>query len=405
MKIGIEVQRLFRKKRYGIEVAAAEWISKLTAIDSSNEYILFTSQRGKLPGNPNNSSLSVQSLPGKVFVDFEQGYLPLASWRGRIDLLHCTGNTAPYFCPVPLVQTLHDTIFMDPATSAQDPWYRRVGNIYRRKLVPMITSRSEAIITVSEYVKNKIVNELGIDGNKIYVIYNGLNEQRFRVQDDPMALEHVRCRYALPPAFILYLGNETMRKNPERTLEAYCQYVAKSDAPLPLVTPGLSRHFIRRKLSKLNALQNETYVTTPGYIRDEDLPGVYSMSRMFLFPSLAEGFGMPVIEAMACGTPVITSHTTSLPEIAGDAAWFVNPYNPGEIAEALLLLEKETELRKEKIQRGLVHARRFSWTKAAEQILEVYHRVHYTNWLKNNHRTIPSQTESSWPVIPPTVAG
>jgi glycosyltransferase involved in cell wall biosynthesis len=374
MKIGIEVQRLFRKKKYGIETSSLELIKKLQQLDSKFEFVVFVkddTDRACLSESPN---LKIHTVAGRMFADFEQVFLPLAARSEKIDLLHCTGNTTPYFSPVPIVQTLHDIIFMDPIPR-NDTWYQRFGNQYRRNLVPLVSDRSSAIITVSQYEKERIVSRLGVDEKKIEVIYNGINEKHFHVFHDPAAVKRVRYKYNLPPNFILFLGNPAVRKNPLGVIEAYVMYATKTENPLPIVTPGLSQKYISHVLRQLNATYDPAKFITPGYINDEDLPCVYGISELFLFPSLSEGFGMPVIEAMACGTPVITSKISCMPEIAGDAALLVDPMSAPSIADGLLRLTENPYLRAEKIQEGLLNAKRFSWTNTAERVLRVYERV------------------------------
>ena len=374
MKIGIEVQRLFRKKKYGIEISSLELIKKLQLAEPKHEFVLFASNDIDRECFKESENFKVETLGGEYFADFEQLYLPLAAKRQKIDLLHCTGNTTPYFSPVPIVQTLHDIIFMDPIPR-NDSLYQRLGNHYRRKLVPLVTARSAAVITVSNYEKERIISRLGIDENKIEVIYNGINEEHFKIHSDKTILDRVRATYNLPEDFILFLGNPAARKNPLGVIEAYMMYASKVENPLPLVTPGLTQKYIINALRDLNAEYDDSRFISPGYIKEEDLPYVYNLSSVFLFPSLSEGFGMPVIEAMACGTPVITSKISSMPEISGDAALLVDPLSPPSIADALLHLHNNEDLQNEKIEDGLLNAKRFSWSITAEKVIGVYEKV------------------------------
>ncbi len=374
MKIGIEVQRLFRNKKFGIETSSLELIKSLRNLEPAYQYVLFAKadvdQRCLAPSD----NLSVKLIGGKLFADFEQFYLPVAAGREHVDILHCTGNTTPFFSPVPVIQTLHDVIFMDPI-STDDSLYQRIGNHYRRRIVPLVTPRSKAVITVSQYEKQRIIQRLGIDRNKIHVIYNGINEQHFNNSFKGDRKLAVRIRYNLPETFIFFLGNDATRKNPERVIEAYIQYSSQVNNPIPLVTPGLSDKFITDRLHKFNALNKRHLFIIPGYIHDEDLPVMYGMCKVFLFPSLSEGFGMPLIEAMACGAPAITSSASCLPEIAGSAAVLVDPYNVGELASAIRSLTTNDNLRNKMITAGLANARRFSWKRTAEKVLNLYEAV------------------------------
>ncbi|HEY0741891.1 MAG TPA: glycosyltransferase family 1 protein [Chryseosolibacter sp.] len=374
MKIGIEIQRLFRKKKYGIETSSLELIKKMQALDPNFEFVIFASDDKDKSCFTPSEKFKIKTLPGDFFADFEQLSLPIAAKAEKLDLLHCTGNTTPYFSPVPIVQTLHDIIFMDPIPR-NDNLYQRFGNHYRRRLVPLVTPRSEAVITVSHYEKERIISRLSIDERKIEVIYNGINNQHFKICTCTKEQAKIRLDYGLPEKFILFLGNPSFRKNPTGVIEAYAMYSSKVENPLPLVTPGLTDKYVMQALKALNAHYNPALFITPGYIKDEDLPIVYGLSEVFLFPSLSEGFGMPVVEAMACGTPVITSKISSMPEIAGDAALLIDPLSPPSIADALIELLSNEELRQDKIQDGILNAKRFSWDITAEKVLGIYERI------------------------------
>jgi glycosyltransferase involved in cell wall biosynthesis len=374
MKIGIEVQRLFRMKKYGIETSSLELIKKFQELDQDNEYVLFVKDDLDRGCFTESANFKIRKVGGRFFADFEQFFLPIAARNEKVDLLHCTGNTTPYLSSVPIVQTLHDIIFMDPIPR-NDTLYQRLGNQYRRRLVPLVSPRSKALITVSHYEKERIVSRLSVDEKRIHVIYNGINEKHFKVHDNADKFLQVQQYYNIPESFILFLGNPSVRKNPLGVIEAYVMYASKVSHPLPLVTPGLPVKYIQHALHKLNVAYDPNRFISPGYIREEDLPYLYALSKTFLFPSLSEGFGMPIVEAMACGTPVITSKISCMPEIAGDAAMLVDPMSPPSIAEGLIHLLEDPVLRCEKIQDGLVNARRFSWTKTAEQVLGVYHQV------------------------------
>lgn len=374
MKIGIEIQRLFRNKKYGIETSSLALIKKLQSMDTGFEFVIFAKDDEDRNCFTESENFKVKTLGGDFFADFEQIFLPLAAKTEKIDLLHCTGNTTPYFSPVPIVQTLHDIIFMDPIPR-NDNLYQRVGNHYRRRLVPLVTPRSHAVVTVSQYEKDRIVSRLGIDETKIDVVYNGIDTSHFKVATDAKEKMRVKLNYGLPDKFILFLGNPSFRKNPTGVIEAYAMYASKVSNPLPLVTPGLTQKYVAHALKSLNATFDPNLYITPGYIKEEDLPIIYGLSEVFLFPSLSEGFGMPIVEAMACATPVITSKISSMPEIAGDAALLIDPMSPPSIADALMEILGDENFRQQKIKHGIANASRFSWDTTAEKMLSVYERV------------------------------
>jgi glycosyltransferase involved in cell wall biosynthesis len=216
-----------------------------------------------------------------------------------------------------------------------------------------------------------------MDEKKIKVIYNGIDEARFHVAESYSDLREIKERYKLPSKFVLFLGNTAARKNALRVIEAYTLYASKTENPVQIITPGLPEKFITDHLQTLGKIEFAKNFISPGYIRDEDLATLYSLSTVFLYPSLSEGFGMPLVEAMACGTPVITSNISCLPEIAGDAAVLVDPTNTLDIANAIAKLLSNETLRLDKITSGLINAKRFSWTKTAEQVFEVYEKVFF----------------------------
>ena len=263
---------------------------------------------------------------------------------------------------------------MDPIPSS-DTFYQRFGNYYRRFIVPHSVKKSKAIITVSEFEKTRILNRLKIEDDKIHVIYNGVSPI-FNTARNVTKEENVVAKYQLPKEYILFLGNTSVRKNPVRVIEAYLLYLTQDKNPYPIVTPGLNREFITDILKKHNQLKYDYLFITPGYIDRGDLPTLYSLSKLFLFPSLAEGFGMPVIEAMASGTPVITSNTSSLPEISGAAAHLVNPLNVQEIAHSINYILSNWEVQQNLINLGKIQASKFDWKITAEKTLELYEKIH-----------------------------
>lgn len=375
MKIGIEVQRLFRKKRFGIEIAAIELLHELHKIKSNHQFIILAAQNKHENELNDFKNFIIRTVKGKLFFDFEQFFLPVAAKREQLDVLHCTGNTTPLYCSKPIIQTLHDIIFLDPIPKS-DSYYQRYGNLYRRIIVPQACKKSEAIITVSNYEKKRMVERLQIEEKKVHVIHNGVSSI-FEKTVDTEKLKETQIKYSLPDNFILFLGNTSARKNPERVLAAYLDYAKKSTAPLPLVTPGLPHDFILSNLKKNGEIKFINQIHTPGYIDQDDLAHLYSLSKLFLFPSLSEGFGMPLLEAMACGVPVITSNTSALPEIAGNAAKLINPNNTENISDAMREMLERPGLLEDYRDRGLKQVQKFQWKYAAEKTMEIYERVYH----------------------------
>lgn len=375
MKIGIEVQRLFRKERFGIETSALELIHELYKLNTNHSLVVLTKKGANHNLFKDCEEFNLRHVAGKLFVDFEQIFLPIAAGHEKLDILHCTGNTTPIYSPVPIVQTLHDIIFMDPIPKT-DSLYQRFGNYYRRFIVPIVSKKSQAIITVSEHEKHRIIERLQIPENRIHVIHNGINS-RFKKIDDKYILESFTQKYNLPEQYILFIGNNSYRKNPERVLQAFAKYCNKKKPnALALVTPGLSRNYVNEYLKIINEEGVQNHIYTPGYIDSNDLPLLYSCSKLFLFPSLSEGFGMPVLEAMACGVPVITSNISSLPEIANKSAKLIDPNSTEAIEEAIEELLENPGLMADLSAKGLRQAEKFRWNKVAEKTMEIYEQVY-----------------------------
>jgi Glycosyltransferase len=243
-----------------------------------------------------------------------------------VDLFHATEHLLPRFSSVRTVFTLHDLIFLfyPEAHKPLNRWFLTL-------MMPRFLRAADAVIAVSECTKRDAMRLYGLDEAKIRVIYEGVSP-RFRPAS-PEAIAAVRARYNLPECFILYVGTIEPRKNLTALLEAFHHLLATHD--LRLVIVGKKGWLYEGFFRRLRELGLEDRVIFTGYVPDEDLPAIYSAADLFVFPSLYEGFGLPVLEAMACGTPVVCSNTSSLPEVAGDAALLVDPTDVRALAGAI----------------------------------------------------------------------
>lgn len=308
---------------------------------------------------------------GKLW--WEQVALRKVCGAEKVDLLHSPYFASPLVPNVPTVVTIHDVI---PLVL---PNYGRASHVRAyMKLVSAAARRASAILTVSETSKQDIVRILGIPPEQIHVTYNAADSS-LRPICNRSALEGIRDSYGITGDFLLYFGGFDRRKNVERTLLAYRAARDSFHHPCQLVLAGslgLVGHPLypdpRSMILRLG-LEGEVLVT--GRISEEEKPVLYSAAVGFVFPSLYEGFGMPVLEAMACGTPVITSNSSSLPEVAGDAALLVDPTSVEAIAEAMVRVVNDAGLRGELSRRGLQRAAQFSWEASAAKTLEVYRQV------------------------------
>ena len=374
MRIGIEAQRIFRTNKHGMDYVVLQEIRELQKTDTKNEYFVFVapSEDRCLEDTKN---VHVIEIGGNFYPFWEQVTLPKAVKELNLDMLHCTSNTAPIRCKTPLILTLHDIIFLEPRDKSNKSLYQNMGWFYRRFVVPKILKKCKCIITVSNFEKNNIVSKLNIPEERITMIYNGYNEWFKPTQDT----NQVYKKYIDDLGYFFFLGNTDPKKNTERTLIAYSQYLDKSDVKRKLLMADLDKDYLEDIIERNHIENIKNNIVMPGYIVNSDLPYIYNNAFAFLYTSLRESFGIPLLEAMACGTPVITSNTSSMPEIGGKDAIMVNPESPEEIAEKMLLLEKDDQLYKKQEEYGVIRAQLFSWRLTAEQLLNVYEKVYRQN--------------------------
>lgn len=370
MRIGIEAQRIFRKNKHGMDYVVLQEIKELQKMKTRHEYFVFVA-----PDEDHclqdSQNIHVIEIGDDFYPKWEQCALPKAVKDYKIDLLHCTSNTAPLFCKVPLILTLHDIIFLEPRDRMNKSFYQNMGWLYRKMIVPRILKKCRRIITVSNFEKQNIVNKLNIPSEKIQMIYNGYTDW-FRPEQD---IELVYRKYIDAPKYFFFLGNTDPKKNTERTLVAYSKYLEKSDIKRKLLMADLDEEYLNDIILR-NEIENiKEKIVIPGYISNRDLPFIYNNAFAFLYPSLRESFGIPLLEAMACGTPVITSNTSSMPEIGGPDAILINPENPDEITDMMLKLERDPAFYAKQRNVGLQRATLFSWRQTAEQLLRLYEEV------------------------------
>jgi len=380
MRIGIEGQRLFRQKKHGMDMVALELVRNLQSIDQENEYVVFVKPDVDEQVLKETANFRIEKLEGGSYPQWEQVALPRAAKKAGCDMLHCTSNTAPVFTDIPLVVTLHDIIYMESSywkiLNGSGSNYQKFGNIYRKAIVPKVLKKSSRVITVSHFEKNRIGEFFGMKGDhRLTAIYNGVSEH-FKPVTDARELERVKEKYHLPDKYFFFLGNTDPKKNTSGTLKAYSTFVKEHGTEVKFVMLDFDHEELLAILDSIGDRGLMDQIVLTGYVVNTDLPAIYSQCSLFLYPSLRESFGIPMLEAMACGTPVITSNTSSMPEVAGDAARIIDPFNPADISAAMTELMGNRELRNELIRKGISRSGRFSWRQMATEVKSLYEDVY-----------------------------
>jgi len=299
----------------------------------------------------------------------EQLELPKILRAHRIDLLHSPHFMLPLRRACPSVVTIHDVIYL----ACKQDLPSRLGRLYYRGMMAAAVRAADRIITDSEFSKQDIMRHLKIGSSKIDVIYPAVGAEFHRVTDEGR-LQSMRSKYAISGEYVLYAGILKPRKNHAGLLRAFRRLLdAVGDAQLVIAGPKDEAETELRRLAEDLGVTAKVIFT--GFVEECDLPALYSSARLYACPSLYEGFGFTVLEAMACGVPVVCSNQTSLPEVAGDAALYADARSPEQFGRALGQAWHDCKLRNSLVQSGHKNLQRFSWDRAAAQTLAVYHQV------------------------------
>ena len=367
MRIGIDARKLHD---FGIGTYIQNLLRELAKIDRQNEYVLFTRPRDvSVAASLGENFRAVPNRSAHYSIG-EQISIPLAVKREHLDLFHAAHYVLPALTPSKTVVTIHDCIHL------MFPEYlpHHLGYAYARAALYTAAHKSDRIFTVSEQSKRDILKFFKVPPEKIVVTPNAIDERVIA----PPTEEHVtqtRERYQLSHSYLLYVGNIMPHKNLERLIEAFHLVRTQGRSELELLIIGA-------EISKLQALRRAVhrydihrYVRFLGYVPDETLAVLYRLASVFVFPSLYEGFGLPPLEAMASGTPVVTSNVSSLPEVVGDAAILVDPYSAQAIADGILKVLRSTHLRDDLRRRGLKRSQEYSWARSVQRVREIYDEV------------------------------
>ena len=364
MRIGIDARKLHD---FGIGTYIRNLLRQLARLDRDSEFVLIcrTEDRESLTLLGENFRAIAESASN--YSVSEQVRVPLALRREGVTLFHAPHYVLPLLVHCRSVVTIHDCIHL------MFPQYlpNRAALAYARASIGIAARRATRVMTVSESSKRDILRFVDTAPEKIDVIYNAYDE-RFGIEPREEDVNRVRERFQLHDEFVLYAGNVKPHKNLERLIQAFHLVRRRGLDHLKLIVIGdeVSKYAALRRA--VHRYQLHKYVRFLGYLPEETLAVLYRLAGVFVFPSLYEGFGLPPLEAMASGTPVVTSNVSSLPEVAGDAALLVDPYDPGAIADGIYTVLTDETTRRDLRRRGLERARLFSWETSVRRIRNIY---------------------------------
>jgi len=372
MVIGIDAHSL-HSQQCGNEVYTRNLIENMSKIDSRNQYYLFITDKklGRCPAVLQNSNFSISKLrPSNKWLRTPLA-LGLASLKKKLDILHVQYFAPPVFRGK-LVVTIHDICF------SPYPYFFSKQELLAFRFVKDGLKKASRIIAVSHFTKNELIQKMGISPDRIDVIYNGVSGI-FKPAESKEAISNIKARYGIRGDYILYVGRLNARKNLINIIKAYSLLKNEIIRKYKLVFVGKQSFGKEIIIKTMQDLKMTEDIIITDYVPVQDLPLLYNGAEIFVYPSFYEGFGLPVLEAMACGVPVITSNTSVFPEIAGDAAVMIEPCNVQQLSEAMERLLGDADMRQKSSQTGLKRASEFSWENTAIFTLQSYNKA-----LKNN---------------------
>jgi alpha-1,3-rhamnosyl/mannosyltransferase len=369
--------RYVNDRYHGIGRHAYHLLEALTRIDPDRRYLAYyhpgyRNTRFNMETLRKRSNVELQPIRLPLYLPGEQLAWPILLARARADLFHSPYVVLPFLARIRLIMTVHDLIF------EHHPEYRPRSYLQRfyRPATRLGTKRADLVLTVSESTGRDVQAYYRVNHASIHVIGNAVNSN-FQRESDPARLAAVRKRYSLPEHFILTLGAGRPHKNIETLVEAFAR-LDPSLAPTLVIAGEHDPRFPDGVSARIHAHDIAGRVVRPGIVREDDLPVVYSLADVFVFPSLVEGFGLPPLEAMACGTPVLASTASAVSEAVGDAALVFDARDPEQLATLLSGALTDTALQTTLRQRGTERVRAFTWERVARETLQAYASIEAT---------------------------
>jgi glycosyltransferase involved in cell wall biosynthesis len=366
MRIGFDGTPL-QYTRSGVGIYVEQLLRSLPQARPEWDYLLYTNKPYTANGIPRVRPFSGYFPRSRwVWMQFK---LPQMIPQSGVDLCHFMNNSAPLRCARPYAITIHDaSLFL---FSQYHPWSRLLA---LRLLLPQTARRAQAVITVSQASRQELIKTLRLSPEKVHVVHSAASRD-FQPLRDPERQARLRQKYNLPAKYVLYVGTIEPRKNLLRLIAAFGRIQADHpDCHLILIGPDgwMMNGALEKETIAANLTGKAHYL---GFAPQADLPGLYSLATLFAFPSLHEGFGLPLLEAMACGAPVLTSDCSAMPEVSGAAAYLVDPNSVESIADGLNDLLNSAARREWHIEQGFARARQFSWEQTAQKTAAVYEHI------------------------------
>lgn len=390
MKIGIDA-RFFGPRQKGLGRYVQKLVENLEKINSDNQYVIFLRKDNWPLYQPKNQNFKKVLADYKWYGFKEQILMPFRIWLEKIDLMHFPHFNASAFCPVPFVVTIHDLVLRKFPTrrgSTLGPIFYWLKNLAYRLVIWLNIKRAKKIITVSNYTKQDILSCFKVRPRKIKMIYEGspkIKNSNVKIQIiNQYQNQNVKCKnklqkFKIIQPYLLYVGNAYPHKNLNRLVSAFRKLIEDDQMDLQLVLAGELDFFYKKLQNKIKS--SESFIPSykrivfTDFVRENDLGFLYQNAELYIFPSLCEGFGLPPLEAMACGLPVVSSSAASLPEILGPAALYFNPEDIDEMAKVIKRGLKDRNLRKQLTISGFKQIKKYNWLKMAENTLELYQSI------------------------------
>lgn len=358
LKIGIDA-RFFGPKQKGLGRYVQKLIEGLEKNDSKNTYLIFLRKDNFNEYFPKNKNFKKVLANYKWYGFKEQIFFPFKIKRHGIDLMHFPHFNVPLFCFNPFVITIHDLIlkrFPTRKASTLNPLMYKIKNLAYHLVISSAIKKAKKIIAVSNYTKKDILKYFKVDSDKIRVIYEGSPERKENKEENKKK------------TYLLYVGNAYPHKNLERLILAFNKLI-KEKKDIYLILVGEIDYFYKRIKNKFSSSENLIFTD---FVSDKDLSLLYKNALVYVFPSLYEGFGLPPLEAMAYGVPIVSSDSSCLPEILGDSAIYFDPENVNDIFEKIKYVLDNRKIRKKLVSKGFEQIEKYNWQKMAKEILRVY---------------------------------